>query len=76
MTTDHDSDPDATVRMPRPAPSKDDLEQIDPDSTLIREDWGSTTISPPPATTVTPPKAGAAETQAGWETATLRRPTR
>ncbi len=65
MTTDHDSDPDATVRMPRPAPPKDDLEQIDPDSTLIREDWGSTTILPPQATTVTPPKSAAAEAGAG-----------
>jgi hypothetical protein len=51
MTTDHDSDPDATVRMPRPASRKEDLEDIDPDSTLIREDWGNTTILPPPSAT-------------------------
>jgi hypothetical protein len=51
MTTDHDSDPDATVRMPRPAPRKEDLEDIDPESTLIREDWGNATILPPPSAT-------------------------
>ena len=74
MTTDHDSDPDATVRMPRPAaPKKEaDLEDLDPDCTLIREDWGSTTIVPPNAT----PNEGqesAVPPQQEWER-TLRRP--
>jgi hypothetical protein len=74
MTTDHDSDPDATVRMPRPAPRKDvDVEQIDPDSTLIRDNWGVDIV--PPQDVGTPPEQspGPAETQPEWEK-TLRRP--
>jgi hypothetical protein len=84
MTTDHDFDPDTTVRMPRPAPKKEDLEDVDPDSTLIREDWGSTTIVPPNATPSATPGAipsvtpGEAQPPAvpplqEWER-TLRRP--
>lgn len=80
MTTDHDSDPDATVRMPRPVPKKDeaDLEDVDPDSTLIREDWGSTTILPPPSATPQEPQQPPQQPpqqslQQPWER-TLRRP--
>ena len=50
MTTDHDSDPDATVKMPRPVPPKDlNIEEVevDPDSTLVRDDWGTVSIAPP-----------------------------
>jgi hypothetical protein len=77
MTTSHDSDPDATVRMPRPVPPKDaDLEQIDPDSTLIREDWGSAAILPPEDEDASTPTEQAPTTAAvppEWEK-TLRRP--
>lgn len=75
MTTDHDSDPDATVRMPRPeAPKKEaDLEEVDPDSTLIRDDWGNVSIAPPNATPGEPQPPGAAPPQQEWER-TLRRP--
>ncbi len=75
MTTDHDSDPDATVRMPRPLPRKDaDPEQMDTESTLLREDWGSTTILPTQGTsTPTDQLPAAAEVQPEWEK-TLRRP--
>jgi hypothetical protein len=75
MTTDHDSDPDATVKMPRPAPRKDvDIEQFDPESTLVRDNWGG-------ADSVLPQEGGAAkepspppdEAQPDWEK-TLRRP--
>src|SRR5687768_16163403 len=78
MTTDHDSDPDATVKMPRPiAPKKEDeevaLEDVDPDSTLIRQDWGDAIIPPPPSATPTEPEPPAAPQQHQWER-TMRRP--
>ena len=73
MTTDHDSDPDATVRMPRPAAPKKDEDvvelEVDPNSTLIREDWGSATNAPSPIAT---PEQKPAEPQQQWER-TLRR---
>jgi hypothetical protein len=72
MTTDHDSDPDATVKMPRPVVPKADLENIDPDSTLIREDWGSTTILPS-GSGAAPPEQPPTSAKPEWE-ATLRRP--
>jgi hypothetical protein len=76
MTTEHDSDPDATVRMPRPIPKKEDdaaaLENADPDSTLIRDNWGTTTILPPPSV---PPLESepASVPQQQWDR-TVRRP--
>ena len=73
MTTDHDSDPDATVRMPRPAPRKEvDAEQIDPDSTLIRDNWGGDIVPSQEVSTPAEP-APAPEAQPEWEK-TLRRP--
>lgn len=40
MTIERDKDPDATVKMPLPIPSLDsDLEDVDPEKTLVREDW-------------------------------------
>ena len=48
MTIERDQDADATVRMPRPTstPPKvdEELEDIDPEKTLVREDWESTVI--------------------------------
>jgi hypothetical protein len=48
MTTDHDSDPDATVRMPRPpAPKKEvDLEDVDPDSTAPKQEADLEDVDP------------------------------
>lgn len=38
-------DPEETVEMPRPIPKVDEeLEDIDPEQTLVREDWESTVI--------------------------------
>jgi hypothetical protein len=78
MTTEHDSDSDATVRMPRPVVQKDvDLGQVEPESTLIREDWGSTAILPPPTLEATrQPKAAVTEStpKPDWELATVLRP--
>jgi hypothetical protein len=40
MTIERDKDPDATVKMPLPIPQLDkDLEEVDPEKTLVREDW-------------------------------------
>ena len=73
MTTEHDSDPDATVRMPRPARRKDvDAEQIDPDSTLIRDNWG-VDIAPPQGVGTPPEPGPSSDAQPEWEK-TLRRP--
>lgn len=45
MTIELDPDPEATVKMPRPLPPpQDELEDIDPEQTLVREDWESTVI--------------------------------
>jgi hypothetical protein len=75
MTTNHDSDPDATVRMPRPAPRKDiEVEHIDPDSTLIRDSWdGADSLVPQDGGTPKQPSPPPAEVQPEWEK-TLRRP--
>jgi hypothetical protein len=40
MTIERDKDPDATVKMPLPIPRLDsELEDVDPEKTLVREDW-------------------------------------
>lgn len=45
MTTERDPDSEATVEMPRPAlPVPDEIEDIDPEKTLVRDDWESTAI--------------------------------
>jgi hypothetical protein len=45
MTTERDQDPEATVKMPRPTPPvAEELEEVDPEETLVREDWESTVI--------------------------------
>jgi hypothetical protein len=41
-SSDHDDE--ATVKMPRPATPAEELEDIDPEKTLVREDWESTVI--------------------------------
>ena len=45
MTKERDQDPEATVKMPRPTPPvAEELEDVDPEQTLVREDWESTVI--------------------------------
>jgi hypothetical protein len=40
MTIEHDPDSEPTVKMPLPIPQLDrDLEDVDPEKTLVREDW-------------------------------------
>jgi len=79
MTTERDFDPDATVEMPRPAQVDSDLEEeeIDPEKTLVREDWESAVIRrvAPHVAAVQSSVAedSAAEARFGWETEGLRR---
>jgi hypothetical protein len=78
MTTERDDkDPDATLEMPKPTPEVDEeLEDIDPEQTLVREDWESTVIR-----RVAPHVAAVHENideetgidRFGWESAGLRR---
>jgi hypothetical protein len=46
MTIERDPDSEPTVEMPRPVvPQLDEtLEEIDPEKTIVREDWESTVI--------------------------------
>jgi hypothetical protein len=74
MTTERD--PDQTVEMPRPIPQPDEeLEDIDPEQTLVREDWESTVIRRIASHVVEVQSKieDIAEDAFGWETAGLRR---
>ena len=46
MTIERDPDSEATVEMPRPVVPQveETLEDIDPEKTLVREDWESTVM--------------------------------
>ena len=79
MTIEREFDPDATVEMPRPVQIESDLddEEVDPEQTLVREDWETTVIR-----RVAPHLAAVqsavgedsvAEDRFGWETEGLRR---
>ena len=79
MTIEREFDPDATVEMPRPVQIDTDLdeEEVDPEQTLVREDWETTVIR-----RVAPHLAAvqsavvedsSAEDRFGWETEGLRR---
>lgn len=47
MTIERDNDPDATVKMPLPIPQLDkELEDADPEKTLVREDWQAAREAP------------------------------
>jgi hypothetical protein len=81
MTIEREKDPDATVRMPRPAQIEEvpaqEIEPFDPDQTIAREDWESTVIRR------VAPRVAAVQSQAaedpageerfGWESVVLRR---
>jgi hypothetical protein len=78
MTIEREFDPDATVEMPRPQIDSDvDAEELDPEQTLVREDWETTVIRrvAPHVAAVQSSVAedSAAEGRFGWETEGLRR---
>ena len=76
MTTERDHDPEATVEIPRPVLIDPELEEADPEKTLVREDWESTVIRRvAPHVAAVQSAVGedaAAEARFGWETQTLR----
>lgn len=83
MTMERETDPNATVKMPRPASIEEvaveDIEPFDPEKTIAREDedWESTVIRR------VAPRVAAVQSQVaedpagaerfGWESAVLRR---
>lgn len=77
MTIEREYDPDATLEMPRPVLIDPELEEEDPEKTLVREDWETKVIrrvAPHVAavqSTVAEEDA-AIEARFGWETETLR----
>jgi hypothetical protein len=78
MTIEREFDPDATVEMPRPQIDTDvAAEEVDPEQTLVREDWETTVIRrvAPHVAAVQSAVAedSAAEARFGWETEGLRR---
>jgi hypothetical protein len=79
MTIEREFDPDATVEMPRPAQIDTDLdeEEVDPEQTLVREDWETTVIRrvAPHVAAVQSSVAedSTSEDRFGWETEGLRR---
>lgn len=78
MTIEREFDPDATVEMPRPVIDTDlDQQEVDPEQTLVREDWETTVIRrvAPHLAAVQSSVAEdpAAEDRFGWETEGLRR---
>lgn len=79
MTIEREFDPDATVEMPRPTQIETDLDQeeVDPEQTLVREDWETTVIRrvAPHLAAVQSSVAedSIAEDRFGWETEGLRR---
>ena len=76
MTRERDQDADATVRMPRPTPPEvdEELEDVDPEKTLVREDWESTVIRRvAPRVAEVQDAIEADEERFGWEHEVLRR---
>ena len=76
MTRERNQDSDATVRMPRPTPPEvdEELENVDPEETLVREDWESTVIRRvAPRVAEVQDEIEADEQRFGWENEVLRR---
>ena len=68
MTIERELDPDATEQLPRPKIEQDlDEQDLDPEKTLVREDWETTVIR-----RVAPHLAAVLETY-GLETLSYRR---
>lgn len=76
MTVEREYDPEATVEIPRPVLIDPELEEADPEQTLVREDWETTVIRRvAPHVAAVQSAVGedaAAESRFGWETQTLR----
>jgi hypothetical protein len=75
MTIERDYDPEATVEMPRPVQVDAELEDEDPEKTLVREDWESTVIrrvAPHVEAVQNAIDDSEIESQFGWESTTLR----
>jgi len=76
MTTEREFDPEATVEMPRPVLIDPELEEADPEKTLVRDNWESTVIRRvAPHVAAVQSAVGedaAAESRFGWEMQTLR----
>ena len=79
MTVERDPASEATVRMPKPQLDEicEDVEEIDPEKTIVREDWESVVIRrvAPHVAAVQSQMAedSAAESRYGWESEGLRR---
>jgi hypothetical protein len=79
MTVERDPDSDATVKMPKPQLEEicEEIEEIDPEKTLVRDDWESVVIRrvAPHVAAVHSQMAedSAAESRYGWESEGLRR---
>jgi diaminopimelate decarboxylase len=79
MTAERDPASEPTVELPRPQLDEmvDELEEIDPDKTLVRENWESIVIRrvAPRVAEVHSQMAedSAAESRYGWESEGLRR---
>lgn len=77
MTAERETDSDATVKMPQVNPEIADVEEIDPEATLVRDDWESTVIRriAPHVAAVQSQVAedSAGESRYGWESEGLRR---
>lgn len=76
MTTEREHDPDATLEMPLPVLIDPELEEADPEKTLVRDNWESTVIRRvAPHVAAVQSAVGedaAAESRFGWEMQTLR----
>jgi hypothetical protein len=76
MTTEREYDPEATLEMPRPVLIDPELEEADPEKTLVRDNWESTVIRRvAPHVAAVQSAVGedaAAEARFGWEMQTLR----
>lgn len=78
MSVDPDPTADETVRMPQPlVEEKKDIEEIDPEKTLVRENWESIVIrrvAPHVAAVQSEMAEGSGgEARYGWESEGLRR---
>jgi hypothetical protein len=79
MTAERDNDLDATVKMPQPVVQvNEELENIDTEKTVVREDWESTVIRRvAPRIAAMQDEIGDDDAEGngpyGWETGSLRR---
>lgn len=77
MTAERETDADATVKLPQVEGEAIDIEELDPDATLVRDDWEATVIRrvAPHVAAVQSQVAehSSGESRFGWESAVLRR---